>query len=124
MAIVEGTAPEAIEEYEDRLAQQWRRERRIDVARTIFVVVSIDDRTMQVMPGAGFPPVERGARGPGSHFRLAGAVPQWTVLRGADEAEPEASSDRRERRTAADMNYEGVIALSAACRPSSPKLHE
>lgn len=64
MAIVESTAPEAIEDYGDRLAQRWRRERGIDVARTIFVVVAIDDRTMQVMPGAGFPPVERALGNP------------------------------------------------------------
>ena len=64
MAIVEGTAPEAIEEYGDRLARQWRRGRGIDVARTIFVVVSIDDRTLQIMPGAGFPPVERALADP------------------------------------------------------------
>lgn len=64
MAIVESTAPEAIEDYGDRLARRWRRERAIDVARTIFVVVAIDDRTMQVMPGAGFPPVERALANP------------------------------------------------------------
>lgn len=47
-----------------RFAQRWRRERVIDLARTIVVVLAIDDRTLQVMPGAGFPPVERALADP------------------------------------------------------------
>ena len=64
VVIVETTAPEAIEDYGDRLAWRWGRERAIDVARSIFVVVPVKDRTMQVMPGAGLPSVERALANP------------------------------------------------------------
>ncbi len=51
MIIVETTAPEPIEDYADRLARRWNRERAIDPTRSIFVIVAVNDREMQVLPG-------------------------------------------------------------------------
>lgn len=51
MIIVETTAPEPIEDYADRLARRRNRERAIDPTRSIFVIVAVNDREMQVLPG-------------------------------------------------------------------------
>lgn len=64
MVIVRTTAAEAIEDYGERLAERWGRERAIDVTRTIFVVLALDDREMQIMPGRALPPVERALADP------------------------------------------------------------
>ncbi len=51
MVIAETTKPEPIREYAERLARQWARERAIEPARSIFVIVAVSDREMQVLPG-------------------------------------------------------------------------
>ena len=51
MVIAETTRPESIPDYAERLARRWLQERGVDPTRTIFVIVSLKDREMQVMPG-------------------------------------------------------------------------
>lgn len=48
-----GTEP--IEDYADRLAPRWARERRVDPNEMIIVVVAIRDRYMVARPGKGLP---------------------------------------------------------------------
>lgn len=59
MVIAETTQPEPIEDYGVRLAQRWRRDRQIDVEHSIFIVLAVRDREMQVMPGKALPDIER-----------------------------------------------------------------
>ena len=58
MVIAETTRPEAIEDYGARLARRWRRERQLDVEHTVFIVLAVRDREMQVMPGKALPDIE------------------------------------------------------------------
>lgn len=51
IVIAETTRPEPIEDYAQRLARRWLEERRVDPTRIIFVVASMKEREMQVMPG-------------------------------------------------------------------------
>ena len=51
LVFAETTRPELLEDYAERLAQRWARDRAIDPTRTIFVIVAINDREMRVMPG-------------------------------------------------------------------------
>lgn len=46
---------EPIEDYADRLAPRWARERRVDPNEMIIVVVAIRDRYMVARPGKGLP---------------------------------------------------------------------
>lgn len=59
MVIAETTQPEAIEDYGARLARRWRRERQLDAERSIFIVLAVRAREMQVMPGKALPDIER-----------------------------------------------------------------
>lgn len=58
VVIAETTRPEAIEDYGARLARRWRRERQLDVEHTVFIVLAVRDREMQVMPGKALPDIE------------------------------------------------------------------
>lgn len=51
VVIVETTLPEQIEDYTERLAQRWKRDRRLEPERSIFVVLVVGDRELQIMPG-------------------------------------------------------------------------
>lgn len=51
MVIAATTKPELIEDYAERLARRWTRERALDPTRAVFVIVAVDDREMQVLPG-------------------------------------------------------------------------
>jgi uncharacterized protein len=52
MVIAETTKPEPVEDYAERLARRWSRERALDPTRAVFVIVAVDDREMQVLPGS------------------------------------------------------------------------
>jgi len=41
------------------LARRWERERSIDLARSVFVVIAVKDRAMQVSPGRAVEGVDR-----------------------------------------------------------------
>ena len=71
MVIAQTTRPEAVEDYTERLAERWRRERGIDPRRSIFVVVAVQDREMQVMPGKGLESIDRELSRPGTFSDLA-----------------------------------------------------
>lgn len=58
LVVAETTRPESVEDYTQRLARRWRRERQLDTDRSVFVVLAIRDRTMQVMPGKALPDIE------------------------------------------------------------------
>lgn len=58
MVIAETVEPEPIEDYAERLARRWERERSIDLARSIFVVIAVKDRAMQVSPGRALEAVD------------------------------------------------------------------
>lgn len=60
MVIAETTKPQALEDYGERLAQRWRRERGLDTDRSIFVVLSVQERELQVMPGKALHTFDRG----------------------------------------------------------------
>ena len=51
VVITETPKPEPIADYAERLARRWTLERAIDPTQSIFVIVSVDDREMQVLPG-------------------------------------------------------------------------
>ena len=51
LVIAETTRPEPIKDYADRLSRRWAQDRGIDPARAIFMVVSVNDREMMVLPG-------------------------------------------------------------------------
>lgn len=59
MVIAETTQPEPIESYGERLARRWWRERQLDVEHSVFIVLAVRDREMQVMPGKALPDIER-----------------------------------------------------------------
>ena len=59
MVIAETVEPEPIEDYAERLARRWERERSIDLARSVFVVIAVKDRAMQVSPGRAVEGVDR-----------------------------------------------------------------
>lgn len=59
MVIAETTGPESVEDYTERLARRWRRERQLDTDRSVFVVLAVRDRELQVMPGRALPEIER-----------------------------------------------------------------
>lgn len=48
---IDSVGPEPIEDYADRLAPRWARERRVDPERMIIVVVAVRDRYMVARPG-------------------------------------------------------------------------
>ena len=58
VVIAETTRPETVEDYGARLAQRWRRERQLDVEHSIFILLAVRDREMQVMPGNALPDIE------------------------------------------------------------------
>lgn len=51
VAIVTSTAPERLEDYADMLARRLAREHGIEPELTVFVIVAVDDREMQILPG-------------------------------------------------------------------------
>ncbi len=53
MVVIAGTVkPEPIPDYAERLARRWTLERALDPTQSIFVIVAVDDREMQVLPGS------------------------------------------------------------------------
>lgn len=51
LVIAETVQPGTIEDYAERLSQRWARDRAIDPSRAIFIILSIDERELVVMPG-------------------------------------------------------------------------
>lgn len=51
MVIVDTVGTEPIEDYADRLAPRWARERAADPDRMIIVVIAVNDRYMVARPG-------------------------------------------------------------------------
>ena len=51
LVITETTSPEFIDDYAERLAQRWERDRGVDSERMVFVIVAMHDREMEVLPG-------------------------------------------------------------------------
>lgn len=51
LVVAEAIGPEPIADYADRLARRWARERGLDIERTIFIILALQDREMSVMPG-------------------------------------------------------------------------
>ena len=56
-----------MEDYAERLAQRWKRERDLATERSIFVVLSVEDREFQVMPGKGLESIDRALKKPEAH---------------------------------------------------------
>lgn len=48
-----------MEGYGERLAQRWRSERQLDAGRSVFVVLTLRERELQVMPGEGLSHLEK-----------------------------------------------------------------
>ena len=71
IVIAETTRPEEIEDYTERLGQRWKRERDLVPERSIFVVLAIKDRELQVMPGKGLEFVDRELKKPESYAGLS-----------------------------------------------------
>lgn len=76
IVIAESTRPEEIEDYAERLAQRWKRERDLVPERSIFVVISVEDREFQVMPGKELEIVHRGLKNPEAYAGLAAFLRQ------------------------------------------------
>lgn len=71
VVIAETTRPEEIEDYTERLAQRWKRERHLVPERSVFVVLAVRDREFQVMPGKGLESVDRELKKPEAYAGLA-----------------------------------------------------
>ena len=71
MLILETTAPEDVDDYTQRLAQRWKRERQLDLERSIFVVVAIRERELRVMPGSELAWLDRELGRPGAFADLS-----------------------------------------------------
>lgn len=56
VVIAETPRPEPIADYAERLARRWTLERAIDPTQSIFVIVAVDDREMQLLPGRALRP--------------------------------------------------------------------
>lgn len=56
VVVVETTKPEAKSDYAERLAHRWTLERAIDPTRSIFMIVAVDDREMQMLLGRALRP--------------------------------------------------------------------
>lgn len=57
IVLISGTTkPETIPDYAERLAQRWTLERATDPTHSIFVIVAVDDREMQILPGRALRP--------------------------------------------------------------------
>ena len=71
IVVAETTRPEEIEDYTERLGQRWKRERDLVPERSIFVVLAVKDRELQVMPGKGLEFVDRELKKPEAYAGLA-----------------------------------------------------
>lgn len=71
IVIAETTRPEEIEDYTERLGQRWKRERDLVPERSIFVVLAIKDRELQVMPDKGLEFVDRELKKPEAYAGLS-----------------------------------------------------
>lgn len=71
IVIAETTRPEQIEDYTERLGQRWKRERDLVPERSVFVVLAVQDREFQVMPGKGLEFVDRELKKPEAYAGLA-----------------------------------------------------
>lgn len=71
IVIAETTRPEEIEDYTERLEQRWKRERDLLPERSIFVVLAVEDREFQVMPGKGLEFVDRELKKPEAYAGLS-----------------------------------------------------
>jgi hypothetical protein len=60
-----------MEDYTERLGQRWKRERHLVPERSIFVVLAVQDREFQVMPGKGLEFVDRELKKPEAYAGLA-----------------------------------------------------
>lgn len=78
IVIAETTRPEEMEDYTERLGQRWKRERHLVPERSIFVVLAVQDREFQVMPGKGLDFVDRELKRPEAY---AGLVPLFRERR-------------------------------------------
>ena len=54
VVIARSIRPESLDNYAHRLAQKWQRERSLDPARAVFIIMAVDDRQMTVMGGRSF----------------------------------------------------------------------
>lgn len=66
MVITETTAPETIEDYTERLALRWRRERHIRPEGSIFVILAVGDQMIRAMPGQDLAALDRAFARPGA----------------------------------------------------------
>ena len=71
MVIAETTRPETIEDYGERLGKSWRRERQLDTDRSVFVILAVRDREMQVLAGKALRQLERDLESAGTLNSLA-----------------------------------------------------
>lgn len=78
IVIAETTRPEEIEDYTERLGQRWKRERHLVPELSVFVVLAVQDREFQVMPGKGLDFVDRELKKPEAY---AGLVPLFRERR-------------------------------------------
>jgi len=70
IVIVDTTAPESGRDYAERLALRWERDRAIDLDRSIFLVVSLKDRELQVLPGNALAFLDQEFARPGAYEDL------------------------------------------------------
>lgn len=71
VVIAETAQPGSIEDYGDRLARRWKSERGLDIDHSIFIVLAVRDRELQVMPGRGLARIERELQRSGKIAELA-----------------------------------------------------
>lgn len=53
--IVRSTRPEPVEDYVERLARAWLRKEGLDPEQSIFVVLALEDRQFDILPGRELP---------------------------------------------------------------------
>ncbi len=71
VVIAETTRPERMEDYAERLAQRWKRERQLVPERSILVVLAVREREFQVMPGKDLPFIQRELEASAAYAGLA-----------------------------------------------------
>lgn len=56
--IIRSTRPEPVEDYVERLARAWLRKGGLDPEQSVFVVLALEDRQFDVLPGRALPQVQ------------------------------------------------------------------
>ena len=62
IVVAETTGSEDIEQYADRLAQRWKRERGVALERSVFIIMAVDDHALHITAGNDLDGVQRAIR--------------------------------------------------------------